>query len=136
MIDPIDTFPTTLCGGFIRSFGATARLYDVPPDITGPIAASGNPFPLSFLAPGQNAFDGLTGQRICLQGTQEASTSIGTNVKVFSPGTYPGGTPLISQVLTSSFFVDTTTLTANGTYTILVDPQLNKTRPATLTLYD
>ncbi|MGH9843646.1 MAG: IPT/TIG domain-containing protein, partial [Blastocatellia bacterium] len=52
VIDPIDTFPTTLCGGFLRSFGATARLYDVPPDITGPIAASGNPFPLSFLAPG------------------------------------------------------------------------------------
>src|SRR5262249_32845286 len=80
-------------------------------------------------------FNGLGGQRICLQGSQNASTLIGTDVKVFSPGTYPAGTPIIFEVLTSSFFVDTTTLTANGAYTILVDPRVNKTRPAVLTLY-
>jgi hypothetical protein len=139
VIDPNDALQTSLCGGFLRVFAATARLHDVPPDITGTIAASGQAVPLSVTTPGQNAvltFGGLAGQRICLAGSQDVSTSIATDVKLYSPGTYPGGTPLIIRSLTSSFFVDTTTLPANGTYTILVDPLLNKTRALMLTLHD
>lgn len=139
LIDPNDSYPTQLCsGGVIRSLGATVRLYDTPPDSAG-IISPGLPRPVTFNAPGQNAiltFDGLNGQRICLQGSQNGSTLFGTGVKVYSPGTYPGGAPLISRTLTSSFFVDTTTLTANGVYTILVDPELSKTLTAILTLYD
>src|SRR5262249_28744821 len=141
LIDPFDAIAPGLCEGDIPiyGFGATARLFEVPPDITGTIAASGLPTPVSFNAPGQNAvltFSGLSGQRICLQGSQNVPTLIGTDVKVFGPGAYPNGTPVISDVITSSFFVDATTLTANGTYTILVDPRFNKTRTAVLTLYD
>ncbi|MEP7339809.1 MAG: IPT/TIG domain-containing protein [Acidobacteriota bacterium] len=139
VIDPNNSLQTNLCGGLLRVFGGTARLYDVPPDITGTINALGQGFPLSVTAPGQNAvltFGGLSGQRICLAGSQDVSTLIATDVKVFSPGTYPGGTPFITRSLTSSFFVDATLLTANGAYTILVDPLLNKTRPLMLTLYD
>jgi YD repeat-containing protein len=139
LIDPTDSLYPQLCGGQLKSFGATARLYDTPADITGTIAASGLPTPVNLNTPGQNAvltFNGLNGQRICLQGSQDVATVFKTEVKVYSPGTYPGGAPLITQALTSSFFVDTTTLTTNGTYTILVDPELNKTRTAVLTLYD
>ncbi|MGH8597761.1 MAG: tetratricopeptide repeat protein [Gammaproteobacteria bacterium] len=99
VIDPNDSLHTQLCGGLVRVFAATARLYDVPPDITGTIAASGQAVPLSVTTPGQNAlltFGGLTGQRICLAGTQDVSTSIATDVKLYSPGTYPSGTPLIT----------------------------------------
>jgi YD repeat-containing protein len=139
LIDPTDSLYPQLCGGQLQSFGATARLYDVPGDITGTIAASGLPTPVNVNTPGQNAvltFNGLNGQRICLQGSQDVTTVLKTDVKVYSPGTYPGGAPLLTRALTSSFFVDTTTLTANGTYTVLVDPELNKTRTAVLTLYD
>lgn len=138
LIDPTDSW---YCGlGAQYGFGATARLYDVPPDLTGTIATSGLPLPLGFSSPGQNAvltFDGLNGQRIYLQGVQEGgSTQIATDVKLFAPGAYPSGTPLATRTLGADFFVDTTTLTANGTYTILLDPQFNKMRAVTLNLYD
>jgi hypothetical protein len=81
-------------------------------------------------------FNGLNGQRICLVGSQDVSTLIATDVKLYAPGAYPNGAPLLTRTLTSSFFVDTRTLAANGIYTIFVDPQLNKTRTAMLTLYD
>lgn len=121
------------------SVGMTVRLYDVAPDISGTIAASGLQTPVSFNSPGQNAvltFAGLNGQRICLQGTQDVSTLLGTDVKLYAPGAYPNGSPLASATLSQSFFIDLLTLSANGTYTILVDPRFNKVRTATLTLSD
>ena len=60
---------------------------------------------------------------------------IGTNVKLFAPGAYPTGATLVPTQV-DSFFLDVTTLPANGMYTILVDPQFNKTRALTLNLYD
>jgi YD repeat-containing protein len=138
LIDPADALGTFLVTD-PYGFAATARVHDMPADITGAIAASGLPTPVSFTTPGQNAvltFSGLNGQRICLRGSQEVSTLIGTDVKLYAPGAYPSGTPIASNVLTSTFFVDTTTLTTNGTYTILLDPALNKTRTALLNLYD
>ncbi|MBL8187059.1 MAG: hypothetical protein JNK38_03575 [Acidobacteria bacterium] len=121
-------------------FGATARLYDVPPDPTGAIATSGLPLPLGFSSPGQNSvltFAGLNGQRIYLQGVQEGgATQIATDMKLFAPSAYPNGTPLATRTLGAEFFVDTMTLAANGTYTIFLDPQFNKTRTITLNLYD
>ncbi len=145
LIDPSDQFPTQSCIGDPfsqpQSFRATARLYDVPPDVTGMISTAGLPTPVSFAAPGQKValtFNGFNGQRISLRVLQDVSTLIGTDIKLYGPGTYPNGTPIISQTMaqTQSLFVDATTLTATGTYTILVDPQLNKTRPVTLMLYD
>ena len=138
LIDPNDNLGTILHPE-PYGFAGTARIYDVPPDSSGAIAASGLPTPVGFSAPGQKAvltFNGLNGQRICLLGSQDAATQIGTDVKLYAPGAYPAGTPLVSQTLFSSFFVDTMTLTSNGSYTILADPLLNKTRAATLALYD
>lgn len=137
LIDPTDN-AYAFCTGNPVGFGATVRLFDVTPDISGTITASGQPLPVNFAVPGQNAiftFSGLNGQRICLQGAQDVSTLINTNVKLFAPGAYPNGAPLV-PTLVDTFFLDTTTLTANGTYTILLDPQLNKTRALTVNLYD
>src|SRR5262249_8186724 len=141
LIDPdvIDT-GRIICGGTLTNFGATARLYDVPPDIVGTIAASGIPTDISFAAPGQKGvltFEGLSGRRIALQGLQSIQTlGFPTDIKLYSPGTYPNGTPLFSTPLTLSFFMDATTLTASGTYTILADPIFNKFSGAELILYD
>jgi len=139
LIDPNNILNRESCDGVFHGFGATARLYDVPPDTTGTIAASGLPTPVSFSAPGQKAlltFNGFNGQRISLRSLQSVTTLIGTDIKVYSPGTYPSGTPIISQTLGLISFTDATTLTAGGTYTILVDHQFNKTRDVTLYLYD
>ena len=141
LIDPNDNLAFVGCDGRRGvPYTATARLYEAPPDINGTIAASGLPTPVTFNAPGQNViltFDGVVGQRIALIGSQNPPTRIGTDVKLYSPGTYPSGAPLFSrEVGASNFFVDTTTLTASGKYTILVDPQFNKTLTTVLTLYD
>jgi len=77
LIDPNDTFFPVMCSGQFRGFGATARLYDVPPDITGTIAASGQPTTVNFDAPGQKAtltFNGFNGQRIALRSSQSELT--------------------------------------------------------------
>jgi len=137
LIDPNNNISTGINQTGNYAFGGTTHLYDVA-DITGMISTTGLPLPLNFSVPGQNAiltFTGLNGQRICLQGTQDISTLIGTNVKLFAPGAYPNGATLVPTQV-DTFFLDVTTLPANGTYTILVDPQLNKTRALTLNLYD
>lgn len=139
VIDPNNNISTLPNQNGTYAMSGTVHLYDVSPDVTGTIAASGQPLPVNFGAPGQNAvlnFSGLNGQRICLRGSQDIATQIETNVKLYAPGAYPNGTPLISQSLFSSFFVDTMTLASNGVYTITIDPQLNKVRTTTLTLYD
>jgi len=140
LIDPRDSLGREECGGMIRGFGAAARLYDVPPDITGTISASGLPTPVNFDAPGQKmtlTFSGLSGQRLALRGLQRGLTlGYPTDIKLFSPGTYPNGAPLFSDGLVLDSFMDTTTLTASGTYTILADPAFNKEFGATLTLYE
>ena len=139
LIDPNNNISTGINQTGSYAFGGTTHLYDVT-DLTGTIPATGQPWPVNFSVPGQNAiytFTGLNGQRIYLQGVQDGgSTAIDTTVKLFAPGTYPNGTPLATRTLGADVFVDTTTLTINGTYTILVDPQLNKTRAVTLNLYD
>lgn len=137
LIDPNDNISTGINQTGAYAFGGTTHLYDVT-DITGTIPTSGQSIPVNFSVPGQNAvltFAGLNGQRICLQGTQDIQTVIGTNVKLFAPGAYPNGTPLVPTQI-NTFFLDPTILTANGTYTIFVDPQFNKTRALTLNLYD
>lgn len=139
LIDPNNNISTGLNQTGAYAFGGTVRLYDVS-DLAGTISVTGQPTPVNFNAPGQNAtytFAGVNGQRIYLQAVQDGgATQIDTTVKLFAPGTYPNGTALATRTLGADIFVDTTTLTANGTYTILIDPQLNKTRAVTLNLYD
>ena len=98
----------------------TLTLYDVV-DVAGSITPGGASVTAITATPGQNAiltFSGTTGQKVSLNLT---GVTIDTSyVSVYNPD----GTPLFSPafVSTSGKFVDTLTLPATGTYTILVNP--------------
>ena len=107
-------------------------------DVTGSITAGGSSVTATTSTPGQNAlysFSGTTGQRI--------------SVKVTS-GSYSGGSingadvylqklqgPTLSSILVANTgFIDTQTLTASGTYFVVVDPKTAATGSVTINLYD
>lgn len=99
--------------------GATVRLYDVPPDISGTITANGPPVNLT-MSIGQNAtltFDGTTGQQVTLRVINNTISKI--YIEVFKP-----------TGLQQSFFIGSganfdlpvQTLPTPGTYSIYIDP--------------
>ncbi|MGH2670177.1 MAG: hypothetical protein ACRDH5_13865, partial [bacterium] len=110
----------------------TLTLYDVPPDVTGTI-----PFATAQTAalntPGQNArytFSGTTGQRVSLKvdayaptGTVSLKHPDGSTLGSGNSGVFAG-------------FIDTVTLLATGTHTVLADPSHANTGSMTVTLYD
>jgi hypothetical protein len=118
----------------------TLTLYDVPVDGSAAIAAGGGAVTLSTTIPGQNlqaTFTGVAGQRVSLRLTEVTigtSTCCGGKVSISAPD----GSTLAAPAYfgTGGGFVDVKTLTASGTYTILVDPLGTATGSATLTLYD
>ena len=110
------------------------QLFSVPPDATAAISPGGPPLTLTTTVPGQNAvasFTGTAGQRVAL-----ATSSSISFLKTIIIG--PGGTQLAGPLYTSAGngFIDTVQLPSDGTYTILADPQDERTGPVTLTLYD
>src|SRR6478735_5477069 len=112
----------------------TIQLFNVPPDATAAISPGGPPVTLTTSVPGQNAvasFTGTAGRRVALS----TSSSI-SFLKTIIIG--PGGTQLAGPLYTSAGngFIDTVQLPSDGTYTILADPQDERTGPVTLTLYD
>lgn len=116
----------------------TLTLYNVPPDITGSIAPGGSSVTVTTNTPGQNgqlSFIGLTNQRVLLKISGVAFTG-GTSNFVSVAIKNPDGTSLASTNLSSSVgFIDTQTLPADGSYTIVIDPSNASTGSATLTLY-
>jgi subtilisin family serine protease len=119
---------------------ATLTLYDVPADASGPIVPGGSAVTATTTVPGQNvqlSFSGSTGRRVSLSlsgVTFGSSTCCSTKVSILNPD----GSALVppTYVGTSGGFIDTRTLPANGSYTVVVDPQGAATGSATLTLYD
>lgn len=110
----------------------TSTLYNVPPDPTGPITPGGSPITITTTVPGQNgvfSFAGTTGQRVSL--VASASSYSGTLGLSFKRA---DGTVLKDSLFNN--FLDTTTLPAAETYTLLVDPWQMQVGSATLTLYD
>src|SRR6476659_387288 len=110
------------------------QLFNVPPDATAAISPGWLSVSLATPVPGQNAvasFTGTAGRRVALA----ASSSI-SFLKTIIIG--PGGTQLAGPLYTSAGngFIDTVQLPSDGTYTILADPQDERTGPVTLTLYD
>jgi subtilisin family serine protease len=104
------------------------------------IAPGGSPVTVTTTAPGENArlvFDGLAGQRVSLKAS---GVTIGTSTccSLKLSIARPDGTSLFPPTLmgTNGGFVDTRTLPADGSYSILVDPQNAGSGSATLTLYD
>ena len=119
---------------------ATLQLYDVPADTTTPVTAGGAPVTVTTTVPGENAkltFTGTAGRGIALRlsgVTIGPSTTSSLKLSV----TKPGGSSLIAPTLygTNGTFIDTITLPATGTYTILIDPQAASVGAATVQLYD
>lgn len=91
--------------------------------VTVPITVSGKI--------GLAVFDGAAGQEISMRVT--GSTIAGATLKIFRPN---GSQFLSTSFGTSGLFIDRTTLTQGGTYTVLVDPSGTNVGTATLTLYD
>jgi hypothetical protein len=113
--------------------GATVTLEEVPIDVTASIAF-GTPLTVTTLASGQNAqvtFAGASGQRISLGVTGNCCFS------QFSMRAPDGSTVVAPTTFgTGGGFIDARELAADGTYTILVDPQGAATGSVTLTLWD
>ncbi len=125
LLDPLGTAVVT---------NATLSLYDVPPDVTGPIVPGGAPVQVTTTAPGQKAsltFSGTLGQGVSLNVTQGGLSQIRL--------TQPDGS-LLALTSTSAFgasFLDTLTLPTTGTFTVTLDPLNDGTvSGATMTLYD
>lgn len=118
----------------------TLTLYDVPPDITGPIAAGGPAVPVTTTVAGQKAdliFTGTQGQRISLAVSGVTLTGgVSSNVATVSI-IKPDGITLASVGnVSSSAFINLQILPAAGTYTVRFDPTAMSYGSGTLTLYD
>jgi len=105
--------------------GATATLYDVPPDASAALAVGGPSAILSMGVPGQNGsatFTGAAGQSVTLRLT---NVTIGTSgfssaVSILKPD---GATLLSPTFFGTSGKTLALQLPANGTYRIVLDPQ-------------
>jgi hypothetical protein len=118
----------------------TLTLYLVAADVVSSITPGGTPLTLTTTTPGQNAkatFTGVANRGIALQidgVTMGTSTTASFKLSIKKPdGTYLLAATLFGR---SGGFIDTKTLPASGTYTIVVDPQADATGSVTLTLYD
>jgi RHS repeat-associated protein len=113
---------------------ATATLYDVPADATSAITPGGSPVTLNATVPGQNitfTFTGSVGQRVSL-----ALSHTGIPDGYWFSIKNPDGSYLYGISCCFISWVDTTTLTQAGTYTILVDLAGADVGSATATLYE
>lgn len=111
----------------------TLNLYNVPPDVAGPIAF-GVATPVTLTTPGQNArltFSGTAGQKVSLNAS--GVTIISSSLAFLKPD---GSTLTSTGLNTSGNFIDSQTLPVTGTYTVLLDPTGGYSGNATLTLYD
>ena len=112
----------------------TVTLYDVPPDVNGAITADGSQNNVSLGTPGQNAqltFTGTAGQRVSMQ------VGSGSFQLAYVSIVNPDGTNLVSPTIsgTAGTFIDTRTLPATGTYTVVLNPSGAYTGSAPLSLY-
>jgi YD repeat-containing protein len=113
----------------------TLSLYDAT-DFSTSITAGGAAVTATTATPGQNArltFSGTSGQRLSLK------LSNGTLQRmVYVSVLKPDGTNLYTPALLYSTggYIDTWTLPAAGTYTILIDPQFDDTGSMNANLYD
>ena len=110
----------------------TLSLYDVPPDLSGSIAIGGPSVTVTIPTPGQNAtlsFSGTAGRTVTLQisGVTVSSSKVAI--------AKPDGSSLAgpTYVFTSGKTI-TTQLPVDGTYTIVIDPQVANVGSMTLAL--
>jgi RHS repeat-associated protein len=113
----------------VTTYDASDHVENVVPTSAGSVSAVA-------LTPGRNArlrFEGMAGQRIAMSAS--AWSSAGATMSILKPdGTTLAGSS--TSVSTSGAFKDPLTLPANGTYTMLFDPQVASSGSVTLKLYD
>jgi large repetitive protein len=142
-IDPL-MLPVTGSYTIVLNVGGTGTgtekftLYDVPPDVSGTIAANGTPVSLTTTAPGQNmslTFSGTAGQRISLQAqaTSGSITGICSDLYILQPD---GVTKFYSGGGCPNLFSDVLILPVAGSYTIVLNVGGTATGTAAFTLYD
>jgi RHS repeat-associated protein len=144
----IDTTTLSSAGTYtikITPFGSTTgtttiTLSDVSADSSGSITPGGSAVPVALSSPGQNGtltFSATSGDRVFVTastGTLSASGTGNVIVNLLSPS---GGNIGTTSVITSNLthYIDTTTLSSTGTYSVQVDPQDDTTGTTTITLY-
>jgi hypothetical protein len=114
---------------------ATATLYDVPPDVTGSLTVGGPSMNVSLGTPGQNAtltFSGTAGQRVTVRAS---NVTVGTSTccTFVLSVKRPDGVIVASTLFGTNGGVLPATLSAAGTYSVIVDPQSANTGGASLT---
>jgi hypothetical protein len=112
----------------------TLRLFDVPADPT-PAVTTAAPVTVTTTAPGQNAkltFSGLNGHRLAVNLTD--STLNNAKFRIYNPDM-----SLLSPAATfarAGTFIEPKALSADGTYTLQVDPTLDAVGSVTVQVYD
>lgn len=124
----INVYPEFSSGSY------TFTLFNVPPDVTGTIAADGVPVTITTTVPGQDAvltFNGTAGQRVSLKSTQSIFPY--SDIDIFSPtNTNLGGfSPTAGEI----GFEDAITLPVTGTYRIVVGTRFAFPGATTLQLF-
>ena len=118
----------------------TLTLYNVPADASGSITPGGAAVTVTTATPGQNAsltFSGTSGHRISLLGSSSSFPNLTFGCELTLRIKNPDGSTLVGDTcMESGGYMDVTTLPANGTYTITLDPGSYATGSITLTLYD
>lgn len=107
-------------------------------DSTGSITPGGSSVSVSTTIPGQMAllsFSGTANQRVSVKMTSGSWTG-GSPSAADVYIRKPDGTTLANQFTQTTAFLDTQTLPATGTYTLITDPSGATTGGVTLTLYD
>jgi hypothetical protein len=110
--------------------------YDVPADPTAPITAGGPPVTLTTTVPGQNAyatFTGAVGQKVSVLVSNVVNVDPAELDLLKPDGSHALPGPV--TVTNTGAWMQTTTLTANGVYKILLDPQLANVGSADLQLF-
>lgn len=112
--------------GNASSGSITLTMWDVPSDATGSIAINGTGVPITITTPGQKAqitFSGTAGQSVTVQLT--SNNICRADVSLSPPG---GGSPLASAgSCAATFNLSSVTLSATGTYTIVIAPEQTAT---------
>ncbi len=105
-------------------------------DATGTIVPDGAPVDIAITTPGQRAryaFSGKADQIVAVQASKGAFEGCGTTIAILKPDGSRLGSP--QAICGGGGFLDQLSLPADGSYTLLVDPDGATTGTATVTMY-
>jgi RHS repeat-associated protein len=132
---PVDgTYTVLVSPDSNRTGSFSLAVYSVS-DVTGTIAANGSATSFSLTTPGQNArysLAGTAGQRVSVLISNATCCSNAGTLALLQPD---GSTLVANNSLATTTFLDQVALPVDGTYTVLVNPDSDRTGSFTLTVY-